>query len=346
MSVRGLPPSARDRLRELTGDGAPFTSGLSVNEFALLRRLGPRPVAQVMGASAVRVGWQYLPALPPGEVVISSVGGRAYGAGPGLTGVALQNRFGETSPSQVRNYLWHTEVVCELDVVTAAWRLARRQALDRLREEALAVGADAVVGVHLRRGEHDLGRRTIDCLVTGTAIRHQDRPPSTSPTLSDLSVQDYWRLACAGFEPVGLVADTVVVFASPALDARLRRRRTTTRSQELAELSGAFTLARGTVRTRLRDQVADARGRGVVGVELSHRIQREKIALASALQTADRRGWHIGRFGVPYRVSGRGEAERRGWMITMHAAGTAIAPGGPPVAGTARSKAILRLGAT
>jgi Putative heavy-metal-binding len=62
-------------------------------------------------------------------------------------------------------------VVCELDTLTDAWNLARRRALDRLSEQALQVGADAVVGVHLDRSDHDLGRGTIEYVVTGTAIR-------------------------------------------------------------------------------------------------------------------------------------------------------------------------------
>jgi uncharacterized protein YbjQ (UPF0145 family) len=62
-------------------------------------------------------------------------------------------------------------VVCELDTITDAWSKVRRLALNRLSEEALQVGADAVIGVHLARGEHDLAKRTIDYLVSGTAIR-------------------------------------------------------------------------------------------------------------------------------------------------------------------------------
>ncbi|MGO9496930.1 MAG: hypothetical protein ACLQA5_09530 [Solirubrobacteraceae bacterium] len=34
-----------------------------------------------------------------------------------------------------------------------------------VNEEALQVGADVVVGVELRRGEHDLAKRTIDSVV-------------------------------------------------------------------------------------------------------------------------------------------------------------------------------------
>jgi uncharacterized protein YbjQ (UPF0145 family) len=321
----GIPPRAEERLRALGAAGSMFTSALSVNEFALLDKLGPEPLAQVMGASVVRPGWQYLPALEPGEVVIGRVSGR-YGAGvgPSSSGQALTNRMTEASPSQIRNYKWHAAVVCELDVLTDAWNLARRRALDRLAEEALHVGADAVVGVRLQRSDHDLGKGLIECIVTGTAIRDPIADKSSWPVLTDLSVQDYWRLRSRGHEPVGLVATTAVTFAAAALDTRLRRVRAPAQNRELAELSEAFHAAREAVRARLRGQVADARGAGVVGVELSHSVRRDKFALASSIGSQAQRGWHRGRLGIPYYVRGDAGAGRKGWVIVMHAAGTAI----------------------
>jgi uncharacterized protein YbjQ (UPF0145 family) len=256
-----------------------------------LNQLGPQPLAQVMGASVVRPGWQYLPALGPGVAVGAS----------GLYGPAGRTwqRPTEASPAQIRSYQWHSEVVCELDVLTDAWRLARRRALDRLAEEALQVGADAVVGVHLHRGDHDLGKGTIEYVVTGTAIRHPRSSERSWPLLSDVSVQDYWRLHRAGHEPVGLIATTAVMFASSSRNTRLRRLRTTPQNQELEELTRGFQVARDTVRARLRGQVSDAHGAGTVGVEFSHTVQREKLSLASSLGSASQRGWNQGSLGLP-----------------------------------------------
>jgi hypothetical protein len=303
-----------------------FTSGLSVNEFALLDRMGPRPLAQVMGASVVRVGWQYLPPLSPGVVTLT---GNWYAPTP--TGYALATPYTEPSIAQVRSYRWNAEVVCPLDVVTDAWNMARRQALDRLREEAQQVGADAVVGVEVRRGDRDLGKGTVEFVVTGTAIRHPNSSGTETPVLTAVSVQDYWRLQSAGHEPCGLVASTAVMFASPPRRTRAERTRRPRQNWELAELSRGFHEARDAVRVALGGQVMESGGTGAVGVEFSHSVHREKFALASSLQTSDRRGWHRGRFGVPYRVSGHSDVERRGWVVTMHAAGTAIRrrQGGP-----------------
>jgi len=333
----GIPASAEARLKALGADASLFTSGLSVKEFALLDRMGPRPLAQVMGASVVRVGWQYLPALPPGEGFSTwyasqgSSATRAYGGGgPAVYGRATQNPFTEPSLSQVRNYKWHSEVVCELEVLSDAWNMARRRALDRLTEEALQVAADAVVGVHLRRSDHDLGEGTIEFVVSGTAIRLASSTGDPRPLLTDLSVQDYWRLLSTGHEPTGLLASTAVVFASPPRSTRLRRAKTTIRNQELDEVSRAFRSAREAVRARLQGQIADAHAGGAVGVEFSHSVHREKLAVASSLTGGMRRGWHRGQLGLPYLVSGRSGVKRRGWVITMHAAGTAIRRQGEP----------------
>ncbi|MGZ4243557.1 MAG: heavy metal-binding domain-containing protein [Solirubrobacteraceae bacterium] len=323
----GIPLGAERRLRELGAEGSLFTSGLSVNEFALLRRMGPQPLAQVMGASVIRTGWQYLPPLPPGEIVTQMAGRAGYftSQSPGYV-----NQFTEPSISQIRSYRWHATEVCELDVLTDAWTTARRRALDRLCEEALRVNADAVVGVHLHRGAHDLSQGTIEYVLSGTAVRVPGSTGTNWPVVTDLSVQDYWRLHEAGHDPVGFLATTAVMFASPPVSLRIQRLRTIRRNQELDELSQAFRIARETVRTRIEGQVSDAHGAGAVGVTLSHSIHRDKLALGSSLQTAPYRGWNRGRLGLPYYVSGRGDAERRGWVITMHAAGTAIRPRSGP----------------
>ena len=323
----GIPLGAERRLRQLAADNTLFTSGLSVKEFALLRRMGPEPVAQVMGASVVRTGFQYLPPLPPGEIVTVSYGR----LGPWTSRAAgYVNQFTEPSMSQLRSYRWHAPVVCELDVLTDAWRTARRRALDRLCDEALQVNADAVVGVRLHRGDHDLGQGTIEYVVTGTAVRVPGSTGANWPVVTDLSVQDYWRLTEAGQEPLGFLATTAVVFASPPVALRVQRLRTLQRNQELEELSKGFRMARETVRAQIEGQVADAHAAGAVGVSLSHSIHRDKVALGSSLQTAPYRGWNRGRLGLPYYVSGRGDAERRGWVITMHAAGTAVRPRSGP----------------
>lgn len=306
----GIPLAAEQRLKSLGEEGALFASGLSVNEFALLADLGPRPLAPVLGASVYRVGWQFLPPLPP----------RAKLSYELLT----ESPYDEPSLAQRRDYRWNQRVICELDTITRAWNEVRRRALARLTEEALQVGADEIVGVHLERGEHDWARRTIDYLVSGTAVRLPGSTRSRLPVLTDLSAQDYWRLYSGGYEPAGFVSATAVVFASPSRSTRLARLGSVRQNQELDELSEALFLARDTVGDRLRSQAYGCRGVGMVGVELSHTVHREKLRVERSVQPIRGTGWQRGPYGVPYYGSRGGEVERAGWVITMHAAGTAI----------------------
>lgn len=303
----GIPLATERRLQGLAAEGATFISGLSVKEYALLRAVGPRPLAQVQGASVYQVGWQYLPPLEPrrGETALGGV-------------------YGDPSAAQARSYLWRETVICELDTVTRAWDQARRRALDRLSEEAVQVGADAVVGVELRRGEHDWAEGSIDYLVSGTAVRWSDGQRSRWPALTDLSVQDYWCLLQAGHEPVGLLVTTAAIFVSTSEMTRLRRAQTVSQTQEIEELGRAFQAARDTVRGRLAGQVDAHNGTGAVGVRLSHTVHEQEIPLESSAPPAAGPGSGFGQLGVSSRGARGSDVERKGWVITMHASGTAI----------------------
>ena len=143
---------------------------------------------------------------------------------------------------------------------------------------------------------------------------------------------------------MGLLATTVAVFASPARATRVRRARTISQNQELSELSRGFQAARETVRAKLRGQISDFGGTGAVGVEFSHsvapgQVRRSPPRCRRSIGAAGTRG----RLGLPYRITGRSEVDRRGWVITMHAAGTAIRDGesGSPYP----VKAAIRMGA-
>ena len=239
---------------------------------------------------------------------------------------SLGQRFGETSESQIRSYLWATPVVCRLDTISDAWNLARRRALARLTDEATEVGADAVVGVSLQRADHNLGRRTVEYAVNGTAIRSATTTQPAEPVLTDLSVQDYIKLIRAGQEPVGLVATTVAVFASPSRDTRIARARTFRSNQELTEISrrSGWPVTRSARTSATR----------------SHGLAGRVWSASSCRSRSGARSWRWRRRSArPSSTAGDGaasasrttsqagsEAERRGWVITMHAAGTAIRP--------------------
>jgi uncharacterized protein YbjQ (UPF0145 family) len=282
--VSGVPVAGFARLSEL-GSAGMFTSALSVNEFALLSDLGPQPLAQVLGASVYQVGWQY---LPP----------EARWAGRDFS--------------------------VQLDVVSAAWRDARRLAFDRLEEEARVVGADAVVGVQLRRGKQDWARHSVDFVVSGTAIRlpGSDLDTHRPLVLSDLSVQDYWKLISGGWEAAGLLAATSVVFVSQGRGTRWRRRTSVTSNQELHEFSDGFSGARKAVVGDLRSQARSANADGVVGVSLHYEMGRGSFALSNVGRAPT--GVSVTTVAIGGDLMSVGSDKRSGLVFTVHAVGTAI----------------------
>jgi uncharacterized protein YbjQ (UPF0145 family) len=258
----GIPLQAERRLREMAASNAPFSSTLSVDEFALCSKLGLKPLGQVLGASVHQVGWQNLP----------------------------------WSSS------WGGGLICELDVIGAAWEEARRRAFDRLAEEASHLEADLVVGVRLHRGVHDWAAGAVDYVVNGTAVRLPGSDRAGRPLLSDLSGQEVWLLDQAGYVPVGLVAATAVFFVSPSYSTQWARSMTSAVNQELTDFTQGVYAARESALGSLVGQ-ANANGAdGIVGV----RIEQDTAFHSFSVGT----------------IGGRGE--RQGLVITLQAFGTAI----------------------
>jgi len=262
-----IPVIAERRLRRVAEGGTPFTSDLSVSEFALGHQVGLRPLCQVMGSSVYQVGYQALPS----------------------------NYFsGGFSQQQISQ---------ELPVLTHAWNDARGRAVNRLAEEARLAGADAVVGVRVRRGEHDWAAGAIEYVVVGTAVRVPGARPERDPVITDLSVQDYWKLTRAGVQPVGLLAATSVFFVVPSSGAQFSRMLTAARNQEYPEYTRGIYAARELALTHITTQAQMVGATGVVGVQIDQQIRAHELRA---------------------RFS---DASASGLLITFHVLGTAIRDG-------------------
>src|SRR4051812_5085545 len=190
-----------------------------------------------MGTSFFQVGWQSLPRR-----------------GQGLN-VAWGTREAETY---------------ELEQRSEAWNEARRRALDRVSEQAQAVGADAVIGVHLRRGRHDWAQGLVEFIATGTAVRSERFAIDDGPALSNLSGQEFSSLFCHGYWPVGLVAGSTVAYvaSSSAQQYRSGSWAGGMVNQELSDFSQGVYDARDLAMERVLRQAHAQHARGVIGVHL------------------------------------------------------------------------------
>ena len=79
------------------------------------------------------------------------------------------------------------------------WHLA----LDRIRREAVAAGANAVVDVRMRTLRHSLGA-SMDFTLIGTAVKIDRLPPSPDPVVATVPALEFVRLLEAGIVPVGI----------------------------------------------------------------------------------------------------------------------------------------------
>jgi uncharacterized protein YbjQ (UPF0145 family) len=220
-----------------------------------------------MGTSYYKVGWQNTP----------WTGSR--------TGWFGANRDGETY---------------ELTAQTDAWNEARRLAVGRLREEAVAAGADAVVGVRLRRSFRDWASDLVEFVAVGTAVRSERYDLGPEPLLCNLAGQDVAKLVSHGFWPVGIVGGSTVAYV--ATGARQQQRSGGLfgglRNQELPDYTQGLYDARALAMERLTRGAHELHAHGVVGVDVDRSMRDYERDVG----------------GISYRDL----------IITMHVLGTAI----------------------
>jgi uncharacterized protein YbjQ (UPF0145 family) len=297
----GLPPAAAARLAGLREHGGSFTSDLSAAEFKLVRQAGFRPLAQVMGSCFYRLGDQYKPGTrrpgvyTPEGMAYTSIRSQGYEYDQIGRKVFQGAAFGQ---------------VFELDIHTEAWQEARRRALGRLKEEARLAGGDAVVGVRLRRGTYSWSRDLIEFVVVGTAVASERFELGDEPVLSNLSGQEFACLLATGWWPVGMLAETSVIYVMTGRNQGLATRRFAP-NQELGDFTHGINYARKMVRTKMQTEAKALEAGGIVGVRIEVGRREEE---------------HEG------RKSGR----QKDMIVTVHALGTAVAelaehPAAPPV---------------
>jgi uncharacterized protein YbjQ (UPF0145 family) len=284
----GLPLSAQERLARL-GEGGAYTSDLSTAEFLVLRQAGFRPLSQVMGSCVYRTGFQYMPGTrrpmgyaPEGQATPGSIHSAGFEYDSFGRRVYRNAAFGQ---------------VFELDTVSEAWREARRLALSRLAEEARLVGADAVVGVHLRRGRYASGSNLIEFIAVGTAVASEGYDLGDELVLSNLSGQEFAMLYARSYWPVGLVVGTTVIDVITGSQQKWASGRFAPNG-ELSDYTQGIQHARKVALGYLTREAQELGAAGVVGLTLNvtqeehghegswSRKQRDMIVTAHALGTA------------------------------------------------------------
>lgn len=216
----------------MTARPVPGLSDLSVTEFLTLSRMGFLPHGIVIGSSVYEANTTPTLNLNLWDLLFNN----ATIVPPAKTG--------------------------EVTALSEAVRAARHFAVGRMREQAMQLGAEGVVGVrlhvehHLWRGGHQVAK----FVAMGTAVGfdHEHGPvefrgaPSLrladgTPFMSDLSGQDFVALLRAGYRPVAVASGTCVYQLDPQeVNGYVGR------NAEIQSYTGAFFDARETAMERLQ----------------------------------------------------------------------------------------------
>jgi uncharacterized protein YbjQ (UPF0145 family) len=184
----------------------------------------------------------------------------------------------------------------ELDKLTAAMYNARELAMNRMEEEAAALGADGVVGVRLDVNYYEWGSDSAEFIAVGTAVKAENgqsyRNKLGKPFTSDLSGQDFWTIMQTGHVPQGLVMGTCVYhIAHRGLGQALG---SIGQNAELPNFTQALYEARELAMTRMQDEAETLGASGIVGVRLEEKSHQwgshtiEFLSLGTAVvKTAD-----------------------------------------------------------
>jgi uncharacterized protein YbjQ (UPF0145 family) len=176
---------------------------------------------------------------------------------------------------------WALNQSMELETLTQAMYHARELAMTRMEEEADALGAEGVVGVHLEVTRNDWGQKLVEFMAIGTAVRARKpkdgalvpdyRAPSGRPFTSDLSGQEFWTLLRSGFRPVSLVMGTCVYHVG--FQGAKQWFAQVGRNIEMPTFTQAVYDARELAVSRMQAEGEREQAEGIVGVRLEERSQ-------------------------------------------------------------------------
>lgn len=187
----GLPEAATRRL-----SGGAWSSGLSVTDFAACLEMGMRPLGVVQGYAVMQWSW-YMTAGGLGGIGYGGFGG--VQPGRGQYSEQWQCPHGYVG-AEHRSY----GVNFELSWLEESWATGWGLAVERMVDEATALGAVGVVGV-IDDMRPLVSANTVEFRASGTAVAIDGAATPGAPFTTYLSGQRLAKLFEAGFAPVSVV---------------------------------------------------------------------------------------------------------------------------------------------
>ena len=140
-----------------------------------------------------------LPSFVTGRLEEAAAGRSAWVATMSPAELLLARSHGVRPVATVSGTCWFQYGWSWTEGHAQGWHLA----LDRIRREAVAAGANAVVDVRMRTLRHRFAA-SMDFTLIGTAVRIDRLPPSPDPVVATVPALEFVQLLEAGIVPVGI----------------------------------------------------------------------------------------------------------------------------------------------
>ena len=259
--MKDLPTKEAFRSAKSAGE-LPWTSTLSVADWLSLRKLSLNPVGQVMGSSIYHMGW--FRTSQANFLGFNGYSGVGYSGGMGWSRSSFEIR--ET---------------------TQALYDARSLAMERMRQEAVQLGANAVVDARLLHNKFESIEGAVEFVCIGTAVRVQGIAPLASPLICSVPGEDLLRLLAAGSFPMGLAVGASYYYLATNYSDRWQE--TSFYNQEMQHFTNGVYDVRHFAQKRLREDAHHMGADGVVGVDYTFRVEEfsAKVSQGSEEEVED-----------------------------------------------------------
>ena len=153
-------------------------------------------------------------------------------------------------------------------------------AISRLQENALRIGASAVIGVQIRHLR--LEENILEYTIGGTAIAEDALAPLAKPVICTLSGQEYQLLVSSGYRPVG-VAFGISIY-SQKLHQRVQQQVERNMNTERSDFTRGLYTARKYAFAALHQEAATLKSEGILAVHVQmERSLHSRSGLSSSM---------------------------------------------------------------
>ena len=167
--------------------------------------------------------------------------------------------------------------------------VGRRRALQRMENHARKSAADAVACVQVTQTERQAGESAdrdgvlVEAVATGMAITWPGSPPHPgNPVLTNMTIQECWKLALGGYAPAGIVMSVIAdagslspssAYGPPdAAGTPVAGASVAGANYEYTDVSAMFRSAYRRAADDMRTQAAALGAEGVIAAQLDRRI--------------------------------------------------------------------------